>query len=186
GMTAFELDFFGRLKNLSESAYQQFLATAESQRTVQINVIAAVAESYLRWRAAQTMLQLTEQTEKSRQETLNLVTHLYEVGTASALYLEQARLQIDTVRADLKEMQRQLTLAKNALELVLGTSMPVDLTENITFPQDQIIADIPMVLPSSLLVRRPDIRAAEHQLKASYANVGAARAAFFPQISLTG
>ncbi|HLR29723.1 MAG TPA: efflux transporter outer membrane subunit [Paenalcaligenes sp.] len=186
GMTAFELDFFGRLKNLSESAYQQFLATAESQRTVQINVIAAVAESYLRWRAAQTMLQLTEQTEKSRQETLNLVTHLYEVGTASALDLEQARLQLDTVRADLKEMQRQLTLAKNALELVLGTSMPVDLPESIAFSQDQIIADIPVGLPSSLLVRRPDIRAAEHQLKASYANVGAARAAFFPQISLTG
>src|SRR5690625_4578456 len=70
-MTSFELDFFGRLKNLSESAYQQFLASAESQRTVQINVVAAVAESYLRWRAAQTMLQLTEQTEKSRRETLN-------------------------------------------------------------------------------------------------------------------
>ncbi|HLR83267.1 MAG TPA: efflux transporter outer membrane subunit [Paenalcaligenes sp.] len=186
GMTSFELDFFGRLKNLSESAYQQFLATAESQRTVQINVIAAVAESYLRWRAAQTMLQLTEQTEKSRQETLNLVNHLYDVGTASALDLEQARLQLDTVKADLKEMQRQLKLAKNALELVLGTSMPDDLPESIAFSQDQIIADIPVGLPSSLLVRRPDIRAAEHQLKASYANVGAARAAFFPQISLTG
>ncbi|HLS17944.1 MAG TPA: efflux transporter outer membrane subunit [Paenalcaligenes sp.] len=186
GMTAFELDFFGRLKNLSESAFQQFLATAESQRTVQINVIAAVAESYLRWRAAQTMLQLTEQTEKSRRETLNLVTHLYEVGTASALDLEQARLQLDTVRADLKEMQRQLSLAKNALELVLGTSMPDDLPESIEFSQDQIISSIPVGLPSSLLVRRPDIRAAEHQLKAAYANVGAARAAFFPQISLTG
>lgn len=186
GMTAFELDFFGRLKNLSESAFQQFLATAESQRTVQINVIAAVAESYLRWRAAQTMLQLTEQTEKSRRETLNLVTHLYEVGTASALDLEQARLQLDTVRADLKEMQRQLSLAKNALELVLGTSMPDDLPESIEFSQDQIISSIPVGLPSSLLVRRPDIRAAEHQLKAAYASVGAARAAFFPQISLTG
>lgn len=186
GMTAFELDFFGRLKNLSESAYQQFLASAESQRTVQINVIAAVAESYLRWRAAQSILQLTEQTKKSRQETLNLVRHLYEVGTASALDLEQARLQLDTVRADLKEMQRQLALAKNALELVLGTSMPEDLPANIAFSQEQIIADIPVGLPSLLLVRRPDIRAAEHQLKASYANVGAARAAFFPQISLTG
>src|SRR5690625_5760042 len=100
GMTAFELDFFGRLKNLSVSAFQQFLATAESQRTVQINVIAAVAESYLRWRAAQTLLQLTEQTEKSRRETLNLVTHLYEVGTASALDLDEALLQMDKVRLE--------------------------------------------------------------------------------------
>lgn len=185
-MTSFELDFFGRLKNLSESAYQQFLASAESQRTVQINVVAAVAESYLRWRAAQTMLKLTEQTEKSRQETLNLVTRLYEVGTASALDLEQARLQLDTVRADLKEMERQLELAKNALELVLGTSIPEELPESIAFSQDQIVSSIPVGLPSSLLVRRPDIRAAEHQLRAAYANVGAARAAFFPQISLTG
>src|SRR5690625_1109687 len=186
GMTAFELDFFGRLKNLSESAFQQFLASAESQRTVQINVVAAVAESYLRWRAAQTMLKLTEQTEKSRQETLNLVTRLYEVGTASALDLEQARLQLDTVRADLKEMERQLELAKNALELVLGTSIPEELPESIAFSQDQIVSSITVGLPSSLLVRRPDIRAAEHQLRAAYAHVGAARAAFFPQISLTG
>lgn len=186
GITAFELDFFGRLRNLSEAAYQQFLASAESQRTVQISVVAAVAESYLRWRAAQTMLQLTQQTEKSRQESLNLVTHLYEVGTASALDLEQARLQLDTVRADLKEMQRQVEQAKNALELVLGTTLPDDLPASIPFSQEQIVSSIPVGLPSSLLIRRPDIRAAEHQLRAAYANVGAARAAFFPQVSLTG
>lgn len=185
-MTAFELDFFGRLSNLSEAAFQQFLATAESQRTVQINVIAAVAESYLHWRAAQTMLHLTEQTEKSREETLNLVKHLYDVGTASALDLQQAQLQLDTVRADLKQMQRQLELAKNALELVLGTSLPDDLPSSLAFSQEQIVRDIPVGLPSSLLIRRPDIRAAEHQLRASYANVGAARAAFFPSVSITG
>src|SRR5699024_11468878 len=104
----------------------------------------------------------------------------------ASLNLAQARMQINTVKSDLKEMQRKLKLAKNALELVLGTSMPDDLPESIAVSQDQIIADIPVGLPSSLLVRRPDIRAAEHQLKASYANVGAARVAFFPQISLPG
>lgn len=186
GLTSFELDFFGRLKNLSEAAYQQFLATAESQRTVQINVVAAVAESYLRWRAAEMLLHLTEQTEKSREESLRLVQQLYEVGTASSLDLQQAQLQLDTVRADLKQMQRQYEQAKNALELVLGTSLPDDLPESMQFSQGQIVADIPVGLPSSLLIRRPDIRAAEHQLKASYANIGAARAAFFPSISITG
>src|SRR5690625_791502 len=186
GMTAFELDFFGRLKNLSESAFQQFLATAESQRTVQINVISAVAESYLNWRAAQTMMKLTEQTEKSREESLQLVKHLYDVGTASALDLQQAQLQLDTVKADKKRMQRQLEQARNALELVLGTSLPENLPEPLPFSQEQIVRSIPVGLPSSLLIRRPDIRAAEHQLQAAYANVGAARAAFFPSVSITG
>lgn len=186
GLTSFELDFFGRLKNLSEAAYQQFLATAESQRTVQINVVAAVAESYLRWRAAESLLHLTQQTEKSREESLRLVRQLYEVGTASSLDLQQAQLQLDTVRADLQQMQRQYEQAKNALELVLGTSLPAELPEAMQFSQGQIVADIPVGLPSSLLIRRPDIRAAEHQLKASYANIGAARAAFFPSISITG
>jgi len=186
GLTAFELDFFGRLGNLSEAAYQQFLATAEAQRTVQINVIAAVAESYLRWRGAQTMLDLTRRTEESRAETLRLVRQLYDVGTASALDLQQAELQLETVRADIKQMERDLAQAKNALELVLGTSMPDELPNSMAFSQEQIVSSIPVGLPSSLLVRRPDIRAAEHQLQAAYANVGAARAAFFPSISITG
>ena len=186
GVTAFELDFFGRLRNLSEAAYQQFLATEQAQQTVRINVVAQVAEAYFQWRSAQEMQRLMHSTLASRERSYKLVNTLFEVGTASALDLQQAQLQLDTIRADLQQARRAEMQAYNMMTLLIGTRIPDNLAQPAVFGKNQIVADIPVGLSSSLLVRRPDIIEAEHQLKAAYANIGAARAAYFPNISITG
>jgi len=186
GMTAFELDFFGRIKNLSEAAYQQYLASAQARRTVHINLVAQVAEAYFRLRTAEQLEVLIRNTVESRQNTLALVQARYDTGIASALDLNQAKSQLDTVRADLAAIKRSQAQAKNALRLLVGAEPPADLPEGAEFGRDQVLAAIPVGLPSELLERRPDIMGAENALRAANANIGAARAAFFPQISITG
>lgn len=186
GMTAFELDFFGRLRNLSEAANQQYLATAQARRTVHINLVAQVAEAYFRLRTAQQLDGLMQSTLKAREQTFNLVQARYDEGLASALDLNQARGQLETVRADLAGIQRTQSQARNALQLLLGTPIPDGLPEAAVFGRDQILSAIPVGLPSDLLQRRPDIMGAENALRGSNANIGAARAAFFPRISITG
>ncbi|MFA5488456.1 MAG: efflux transporter outer membrane subunit [Candidimonas sp.] len=186
GLTAFELDFFGRVRNLSEAAFQQFLATEQARQTVHINLVAQVAEAYFRLLAAQQTEHLIEQTVASRENTLKIVQSRYDVGVVSALDLNQARSQLNTVRADLAAIKRAQAQALNALHLVLGAEIPAGLSEPAVFGRDQLMSGIPVGLPSDLLQRRPDIRAAEHGLLAANANIGAARAAFFPNISITG
>jgi multidrug efflux system outer membrane protein len=186
GMTSFELDFFGRVRNLSEAAYQQYLATQQARRTVQINLVAQVAEAYFRLRTAQELERLSQSTLKAREDTLKLVQARYDGGIASALDLNQARTQLDSIRADLAAVKRSAAQAQNALQLILGTPVPGNLPEPGSFGKEQVVASIPVGLPSDLLERRPDIIGAEHALKAANANVGAARAAFFPNISITG
>lgn len=186
GMTAFELDFFGRVRNLSEAAYQQYLATAQARRTVHINLVAQVAEAYFRLRTAQQLEVLMRSTLKSRESTMSLVQARYDAGVASALDLNQARGQLDTVRADLTGIRRAQSQAQNALQLLLGSQPPADLPPPAVFGRDQVLAAIPVGLPSELLTRRPDILGAENALLSANANVGAARAAFFPNISITG
>lgn len=186
GITAFELDFFGRVRNLSEAAYEQYLATEQAQRTVRINLVAQIAEAYFKMRSAEQLYQLTLATEQSRGRSYRLVQVRYEVGSASDLELHQARMQLDSARADQQQMLRAEKQARNALMLLVGTELPTDLPEPAQFGSQQVVADIPVGLPSSLLERRPDILAAEHQLRAAYANIGAARAAFFPNVSITG
>lgn len=187
GMTAFELDFFGRVRNLSESAYQQFLATEQARRTVQIGLIAETAQAYFRQRSAQTMLDLMNKTLQTRQETLDLVQARFDVGVASDIDLVQAKSQLDTVRADQIAAQRAIDQANNALLLILGVAqLPADLPAGLEYGRSQLLAHIPAGLPSQLLERRPDIIAAEHNLLSANAQIGAARAAFFPNISLTG
>ncbi len=186
GMTAFELDFFGRVKNLTEAAYQQYLSTAQASRTVHINLVALVAEAYFRLRTAQQLDTLMQQTLKSRQNTYALAQARYDAGVASALDLSQARSQLDTVRADRASIRRAQDQAVNALQLLLGTEIPANLPQAATFGRDQVLAAIPVGLPSDLLERRPDIMGAENVLLGANANIGAARAAFFPNISITG
>lgn len=185
GITAFELDFFGRVRNLSEAAYQQYLASEQAQRTVHLTLISQVAESYFRLRATELQRALVEQTLKSRQASFDLVKQRYDVGVAGALDFNQAKSQLDSVRADLYEIRRLEQLAQNALLLVLGDT-PTNLPQAATFGHEQLLASIPVGLPSDLLARRPDIIGAENSLLAANANIGAARAAFFPNISLTG
>lgn len=185
-MTTFELDFFGRLRNLSEAAQQQFLATAQAQRTVQINLVSQVAEAYFRLRTAQQLQALMEKTLKSREATYKLVRARYDTGVASALDVQQAKGQVETIRADQQAMRRTEAQALNALQLLVGAPLPDDLPPPAVFGRDQVLASIPVGLPSDLLTRRPDIIGAEHALLGANANIGAARAAFFPNISITG
>ncbi len=186
GITAFELDFFGRVRNLTEAAYEQYLATEQAQRTVRINLVAQIAEAYFKMRSAQQMYELTLATEQSRERSYQLVKVRYDVGSASDLELHQAVMQLESARADQQQMLRAHAQARNALTLLVGTILPDNLPEAAPFGSKQVVADIPVGLPSSLLERRPDILAAEHQLRAAYANIGAARAAFFPNVSITG
>lgn len=185
-MTTFELDFFGRIRNLSEAARQQYLSTAQAQRTVHINLVSQVAEAYFRLRTAQQLQELMAKTLKSREATLQLVQARYDTGVASALDLQQARGQVETIKADQQSMRRVEAQALNALQLLIGAPIPDDLPAPAVFGRDQLLPSIPVGLPSDLLVRRPDIIGAEHALIGANANIGAARAAFFPNISITG
>ncbi|GAA0773267.1 efflux transporter outer membrane subunit [Castellaniella ginsengisoli] len=186
GMTAFELDFFGRVRNLSEAAYQSYLSTDQARRTVQLGLIAQTAEAYFRLRSAQVLHGLMEQTLEARKGTLDLVQSRFDVGVASDLDLAQAQSQYDTVRADQIAIERAMAQAGNALQLILGMPVPDDLPEPLPFGREQLLPSLPAGLPSQLLERRPDIVGAEHDLMAANAQIGAARAAFFPRISLTG
>jgi multidrug efflux system outer membrane protein len=185
GISAFELDFFGRIKNLTKAAYEQYLATAEAQRTVQISLIGEVAQAYFNLRSAEQQADLLRKTMQSRQSTYDLVQSTYDNGVASALDVAQAKAQLDASRADLEATLRAQSQARNALQLVLGEPIPADLPAGAVFGKDQILAAVPVGLPSDLLERRPDIMQAEHNLKAADANIGAARAQFFPNISIT-
>ncbi|MFV0283906.1 MAG: efflux transporter outer membrane subunit [Castellaniella sp.] len=186
GMTSFELDFFGRVRNLSEAAYQSYLATDQARRTVRLGLIAETAEAYFRLRSAQSLRDLMDKTLQARKGTLDLVQTRFDVGVASDLELAQAKSQYDTVRADRIATDRAMTQAGNALQLILGAPVPDDLPAPQQFGRDQLLSSLPAGLPSQLLERRPDIIGAEHQLQAANAQIGAARAAFFPRISLTG
>ncbi|MBO9353479.1 efflux transporter outer membrane subunit [Bordetella petrii] len=186
GLTTFEIDLFGRLRNLSEAAYQQYLATEQAQRSVHITLVGAVAQAYFTQRAAEVQLDLTRKTLASRQESYDLVKRRFDGGVASELELNQSKGLLDSASADLAQLARVRAQSINALTVLVGTPLPADLPAPAEFGRDQLLATVPAGLPSELLERRPDIMAAENQLKAANANIGAARAAFFPTISLTG
>ncbi len=185
-LTSFEIDLFGRLRNLTEAAWQNYLATEESLRTVHLSVVSEIANAYFRLRSADYLLVLVEQTLKSRKDSLDLVTRRFDAGVASQLDVNQAKTLLDSASADLASFSRQRAQAVNLLVLLIGQPLPDNLPEPAPFVRDQVLSSIPVGLPSDLLTRRPDIRGAENTLLAANANIGAARAAFFPTISLTG
>ena len=186
GMAAYELDFFGRIRNLSRAAYEQYLATDEARRTVHINLIAQLAQAYFSLRGAEEQRLLMQKTLKARQQTYSLVKTRFDAGIASALDLNQAQGQLDTIRSDLAAIERARAQAGNALQLLVGQEIPTGLPKPAPFGRNQLVSSVPAGLPSDLIVRRPDIIGAEHQLQAENANIGAARAAFFPNITITG
>ena len=186
-LNAFELDFFGRVSALSEAAQARYLATTEARKTVQINLVAAVASSYLSWLADNELLALTRETLGTREESLKLTKLRFDNGVSSELDFAQSRALQEAARATLAQAQRQRALSENALTLLIGQPLPANLPASTTRPSSAaVLADVPEGLPSDLLERRPDIRQAEQQLLAANAQIGAARAAFFPLISLTG
>ena len=186
-VTAYELDFFGRVASLKEQALAQYLASAEGSQTVRISLIATVAQSWLSLLADEELLAVSRQTMSSREESLKLVTLKIKHGAASDFELRGAQTLLESNRVTLAQQTRQRALDENALVLLLG--QPLNETMRAQLTQQNLaqlqLAELPAGLPSDLLTRRPDIRQAEQNLIASNANIGAARAAFFPRISLT-
>lgn len=192
GITAFELDFFGRVRNLSQAALASYLGTEQAHRTARISLVAAVADAYLNLKSLDEQLQLTRQTLETREESQQLTQLQFRNGTASALDAKQADSLVHAARATLAELTRQRAAAYNGLVLLLGQPLPADAPENrqaSSLPDKSelvSLTELPAGVPSETLVRRPDIQQAEQQLRAANANIGAARAAFFPRITLTG
>jgi len=184
GINAYELDLFGRIRSLSEQALETYLGSEEARRATQISLVASVANAYLTLVADRELLQLTQETLATYEESLHLTARSSEVGVASALDLSQARTSVESARASLANYQRLVAQDQNALVLLLGTRTPSDLASPQPLNSD-LLTHVSEGLPSDLLTRRPDILQAEHALKAANANIGAARAAFFPAISLT-
>lgn len=185
GITAFELDFFGRVRELSKAALASYLETMEAQRTAQISLVAGVANAYLGLQSLDEQLALTRATLRTREESRNLTQLQFKNGAASEIDTKQADSLVYTARTTLASLQRQRDVAYDALITLLGQQPPADLISGDTHDDPVELQEVPAGLPSETLIRRPDIRQAEQQLRASEANIGAARAAFFPRISLT-
>ena len=187
-LSAWELDFFGRIASLKEQALAQYLATEEGRNAAQVSLVAAVANGWLTLLADEELLELSRQTLASREESVRLTKMRLDAGVASALDFRQAQSQTLAAQATLAQQKRQRALDENALALLLGQSLPDDVRASLAGSQlanAPAMTPLPAGLPSELLTRRPDIRQAEQQLIAANANIGAARAAFFPRISLT-
>jgi outer membrane protein, multidrug efflux system len=186
GFTSYELDLFGRIRSLNHAKLQQYLGYVETRRSTQISVIAEVANAYLTWLADQKLLRITEDTLSSQQQSLDLIRLSFEGGVATALDLHQAETTVATAQANLAQYRRQVAQDQNALVVLLGAPLPSEFVADVELDEESLLTDLPAGVPSEVLVQRPDILAAEHNLIAANANIGAARAAFFPSILLTG
>ncbi|WP_082988248.1 efflux transporter outer membrane subunit [Bordetella bronchialis] len=188
-VASWELDFFGRIRSLNEQALQLYLAQDETRVATQLSLVSEVATAYLTLRSDQELLQLTRDTLKSQRDSYELTKQSYDNDIATALDLSQAEVSVRTAERNLSQFERQVAQDMNALVLLLGDPLPQDVRAMLESPSalndSMMPTTLPAGLPSELLERRPDIRAAEHQLEAANANIGAARAAFFPIISLT-
>ncbi len=184
GITAFELDLFGRVRSLKDAALAQYLSTAEARDAARIALIAEVAKAWLADLALREQLDLARKTLEARSEALTLARQRYEAGASSALDLKQVETLVESARVANVTLTRRSAQAGNALRLVVGA--PVTQGEGSSLLSDQpFVANLPAGLPSQLLAQRPDLRAAEQRLLSANASIGAARAAFFPRISLT-
>ncbi|MDB5436972.1 MAG: efflux system, outer rane lipoprotein NodT family [Phenylobacterium sp.] len=186
GFSAWEIDLFGRLRSLSAAALQSYFATEETRRAVQISLIAEVAADYLALAADQDLLKVTQDTLKTREDNLALFQKRFDAGAISQLDLRQEETLAEQARSDLAVALAQVGLDRNALTLVVGADVPANLLPDGGLADIRLRTELEPGLPSDVLTRRPDVLAAEHSLQAQNANIGAARAAFFPRISLTG
>ena len=188
-MTSYEIDFFGRIASLKEAALSQYLATEEGRKSAQISLVAAVANTYLGLLADEELIGITRQTLATREDSFRLSQLRFDNGVSSELDVRQAESLIEAARVSLAQLTRQRALDQNALVLLLGQpaigELAVALPAGKGLADMPVMTDVPAGLPSDLLTRRPDVRQAEQLLLASNANIGAARAAFFPNISLT-
>ena len=184
GISDYEIDVFGRVKSLSQATLEQYLAVTENRQAVQATLITEIATQYVNWLTIHAQLKVTQQTLTDRQQALQRTQRRFDAGLDQILDVKAAQIQVEQVQAQQAQWQRQLATTQNALYLLLGESS--QRTPLVIKPlEDLKLADVTPGLPSSLLTRRADIRAAEHQLKAANANIGAARAAFYPRLQLT-
>ena len=186
GVTAFELDFFGRVRSLSDAALEQYLATEEARRTAHLSLVAQVATQYLTLRALDAQVELARRTLEAVESSASLARRTFEAGRTSELDVSTADAQLETARYNLSAATLQRTLAEHALSRLVGQAPPDGLPPPLPLDAQELLADLPAGVPSEVLLRRPDVLAAEHQLRSANAVIGAARAAFFPSISLTG
>jgi len=183
---SYEVDLFGRIRSLKAQAVEQYLATKEAGRSAQITLIAEVAIQYLNACALDEEVALSQQTLKAVEAYHELIKNSYDLGNTSALDLHSAESQMQNARANIASYRRQRMQADNALALLIGQPLPKDLPPAPPLTAQPLLTDLSPGAPSDLLELRPDIIAAEHQLKAANANIGAVRANFFPKITLTG
>ena len=186
GVPSYELDFWGRVRSLTEAARAAYLQTVEARRAFQISLIADVADAYLADRAFAERAGLAEATIRSRRQSLRFAQRLYEEGEGSLVEVAQERALLGQAEIELAVIRRQQLQNRNLLQLLVGRGADPALPAARALGQQGLIAGIPAGLPSDLLANRPDILAAEQVLVAANANIGAARAAFFPRITLTG
>ena len=215
GFSSYEIDFFGRVRNLNEVALQEFLRTGDSRRSVQLSLIAEIANAWLTLDADARRLALARETLRTRLESLQLTERSFELGAANGLTLAQTRTTVDSARVDVGTYTSQLARDRNTLTLLVGDSVHESLlpasvaiaaatktqpaplgtgprtSERLSSVQVMLpepvaaLLSVPQDLPSSVLLQRPDVQASERTLRGTYANIGAARAAFFPSITLT-
>lgn len=186
GFTSYELDLFGKVRSLNHAALERYFGTEETRRSSQLSLVAEVASAYLAVLADEIILKVTRETLGSQTESYNLIKRSLDAGTTTALALRQAATTVDTAKANLAQYTRQAAQDRNALMLLLGVPIPDDIQFSSDFEAEKMSADLPVGVPSEVLQQRPDVLAAEHQLIAANADIGAARAAFYPSISLTG
>ena len=186
GVTAYELDFWGRVRSLRDNALDNFLATQSARDATQIALIGQVSQAWLSYSFANANLKLAEQTLKAQLESYNLNKKRFDVGIDSELPVRQAQISVETARNDVANYKTQVAQAQNLLNLLVGQPVPANLLPAQRITRLSSTTSIGAGLPSDLLVNRPDVRAAEYRLSAAGANNAAARARLFPTISLTG
>ncbi len=183
---SYEIDFFGRLRNLSDAALAAFFSTEEARRGTQVLLVSEVAGAWLTLAADQQRLVLSRQTFQSQQRTLDLAVRMRALGASTGLAVAQVRSTVEASRIQVAASETQVALDRNVLELLIGEPLDAALAPAASLPDAAVVLfAVPDDLPSSVLVERPDVRGAERDLQAADANIGAARAAYFPRVSLT-
>ena len=186
GATAYELDLFGRVASLNEAALQSYLATEEGERAAKISIAATVGELWLQLAADKALLALAEDTVDVQSESLGLTQELFDAGVSTELDVRRASASVEQASAQAAQFAARVDQDLNALRLVVGTDLPADAFGAAVLDDAPVVSNIPVSQSSLVLLKRPDVQQAERQLMAANANIGAARAAFFPTISLTG
>ncbi|AWL29599.1 multidrug efflux RND transporter AdeIJK outer membrane channel subunit AdeK [Acinetobacter defluvii] len=186
GVTAYELDFWGRVRSLKDNALDSYLATASARDATQISLIGQVAQAWLNYSFANAQLKLADQTLKAQLDSYNLNKKRFDVGIDSEVPVRQAQVSVETARNDVANYKTQIAQAQNLLNLLVGQQVPANLLPSQRVTKITNNSALTAGLPSDLLTNRPDVRAAEYKLSAMGANIGAAKARLFPTISLTG